>query len=130
MKEIPMNAENKSEQLVNRLCDAFSRMNADELIAYFSDDAVYHNVPMPPLRGRKEIFDFFRGLRSRYDGLTIEILRQVSAGSLVMNERIDSFTRHGKRIALPICGVFELRSDVIIAWREYFDLATLTNPKE
>jgi limonene-1,2-epoxide hydrolase len=44
-----------NEQVVTEFCRAFGRMNADELIAYFAADAVYHNIPMAPLRGREEI---------------------------------------------------------------------------
>jgi len=119
----------RPEEVVTRLCEAFGRMDADELIQYFTDDAVYHNVPLPPLRGRREIYGFLRGLPVRYEGLEIDILRQITDGNLVMNERVDYFHREGKRIALPICGVFELEGEKIKSWREYFDLATLTAAK-
>ncbi|MET0473326.1 MAG: limonene-1,2-epoxide hydrolase family protein, partial [Mycobacterium sp.] len=32
----------------------------------------------------------------------------------------------GRRIDLPVMGVFEVRDGRIAAWRDYFDLATVT----
>jgi limonene-1,2-epoxide hydrolase len=116
---------NEEEGTVTRLCEAFGRMNADELIDYFTLDAVYHNIPLPPLRGRQEIYAFFKGLPQRYQGLRIEVLRQVSAGNVVMNERVDYFDLPSRRIVLPIAGVFEFENGKIKAWREYFDLSTM-----
>jgi len=114
-----------NEDIVRRFCAAFARMDADELIEYFTPDALYHNIPLPPLRGRAEIHASLKGLRSRFRGLEIEILHQVAAGELVMNERIDYFMIGERRVALPIAGVFELTAGKIRSWREYFDLATL-----
>jgi limonene-1,2-epoxide hydrolase len=115
----------ENEQIVIDFCHAFGRMDADELIGYFAPDAVYHNIPMPLLRGRKEIYDSLKGLPSRFKELRIEILHQASVGDIVMNERLDYFTFSDRQVALPIAGVFELKSGKITAWREYFDLGML-----
>jgi limonene-1,2-epoxide hydrolase len=115
----------ENEQVVENLMRAFSRMDADELITYFTDDALYHNVPLPPLRGRAQIYEFLKGLPNRYLGLETETLRQVASGNLVMNERIDYFQFPDRRVVLPIAGVFELEHGKVKAWREYFDLATM-----
>ena len=116
-----------NDSIVSRFCAAFGRMNADELIEYFTPDATYHNIPLPPLRGRAEIYESLKGLPLRFKGLQIETLNQVSAGSLVLNERVDYFLFEDRRVALPIAGVFEMEAGKIKAWREYFDLATLKN---
>src|SRR5713101_516864 len=97
-----------NEQVVTEFCRAFGRMNADELIAYFAADAVYHNIPMAPLRGLEEIYESLKGLPNRVKGLRIETLRQVSSGDVVMNERVDYFTFEDRQVALPIAGIFEL----------------------
>jgi limonene-1,2-epoxide hydrolase len=116
-----------AETIVTGLCLAFERLDADELIGYFSDEAVYHNVPLPPSRGRAQIYASLSGLRSRFKAVRVEMLHTVSAGDLVMNERIDHFTFHdGAMVSLPIAGIFELESGKVVAWRDYFDLATFT----
>lgn len=114
-----------NERIVHALCMAFERLDADELISYFDDAAVYHNVPLPVLRGRDAIYASLAGLRARFARLRVEILHQVGSGNLVMNERIDTFTfPDGREVVLPIAGVFELRNGKIVGWRDYFDLAT------
>ena len=102
-------------------------MNVDELIEYFSPDALYHNIPLPPLRGTAEIYASLKGLPQRFDGLEVEILNQIAVGDLVMNERIDYFLRGARRTALPIAGVFQMEAGKIKVWREYFDLETFKN---
>ena len=61
-------------------------------------------------------------------GIDFEVQRQVSDGNLVMNERIDVMRRaEGAPIRLPVTGVFEIEDGKIKAWRDYFDMATVTN---
>ena len=115
----------ENERIVTDFCRVFGRMDADELIDYFAPDAVYHNIPLPPLRGREEIYESLKGLANRFKELQIEILQQVSSGNIVMNERIDYMTFQDRRVALPIAGIFELENGKIKAWREYFDLGMM-----
>jgi len=112
----------ENERIITDFLCAFGRMDADELIGYFALDAIYHNIPLPALRGREQIYESLKGLPNRFKEMRIEILHQVSAGNLVMNERIDYFTFPDRRVALPIAGIFELEKGKIKAWREYFDL--------
>lgn len=53
-----MNAENA----VREFCNAVARMKSAELVAFFTRDAVYHNIPIAPVRGHDEIrawWDYF-----------------------------------------------------------------------
>ena len=43
--------ETDPSKVVDRFCEAWSRMDPDELAAYFTEDGVYHNMPGPPVRG-------------------------------------------------------------------------------
>ena len=53
--------------------------------------------------------------------------RSVTA-NFVMNERTDVMRRKdGGEIPLPVTGVFEVVDGKIAAWRDYFDLATVTS---
>ena len=116
-----------NEDIVRRFCGIFERLDADELIAYFTPDALYHNIPMQPLRGHAAIHEFFQDIPNQFEGLRFKILNQVSSGNVVMNERIDYFLIKGRTVALPVAGIFELENGKIKAWRDYFDLATLEN---
>jgi hypothetical protein len=43
-------------EVVRRFCAAWSEdIGAEELAAFFTDDAVYHNIPLAPVSGREAI---------------------------------------------------------------------------
>ena len=44
-----------AEKIVTDFCNAWPRKNIDELIGFFTDDAVYHNIPMEPAKGKDAI---------------------------------------------------------------------------
>lgn len=115
------------EQIVRRFCDAATRRDCAELAAFFSEDAVYHNIPVDPVRGPaaiRELLESFLGPASHAE---FEIRSLAVHGNLVLTERVDRFVVNGKPIALPVMGAFEVRPDgKISAWREYFDLAQFT----
>ena len=98
--------------------------DADKVGAYFTDDAVYHNIPMDPINGKAAIIAAVGGWKNMMLSDGWDVLHQVTSGDVVMNERVDKFTSTtGKKIALPVAGVFELRDGKIAAWRDYFDVA-------
>src|SRR5258706_14301354 len=50
-------------EVVRRVCAAWSDdVGAAELAAFFTDDAVYHNIPLAPVTGRKAIANNFATL--------------------------------------------------------------------
>jgi limonene-1,2-epoxide hydrolase len=98
-------------------------MDADELSSYFTDDGVYHNIPMQPAEGRAAINEMLRGMGSMISAIRFEVHRQVTNGPVVMNERTDHVTMGDKVVALPVVGVFEIDNGRIRAWRDYFDMA-------
>jgi limonene-1,2-epoxide hydrolase len=116
-----------NSDVVRRFCAAFERLDADELTAYFTPDALYHNIPMAPLRGHAAIHAFIKAIPEQFLGLRFEILHQVAGGNLVMNERLDHFELRDRVVTLPVAGIFELEQGKIRAWRDYFDLATLAH---
>lgn len=109
--------------IVTEFCGAWVRMDPDELAEYFTDDGVYHNIPMAPMEGKQAIRDGLAGMKSMIGSIRFEVLRQLSTGDVVMNERIDHIDMGGKAVALPVVGVFEVQGDKIKAWRDYFDMA-------
>ena len=117
-----------TEQIVRDFCAAWGRADLEHIMGAFTDDAVYHNIPMPPLKGKAEIENFIKGfLAGSPDGIDFDIKLQVASGNLVFNERVDSFEMAEKKIAAPVCGVFELTDDgKIAAWRDYFDMGQFT----
>jgi limonene-1,2-epoxide hydrolase len=114
--------------LVVEFCKLWASPNPEELASYFTEDAVYHNIPMAPVRGRHAIKEFIAGFVAAFDGIDFQIHRQVSDDTMVMNERTDVMRRKGgDKIPLPVMGVFEVVDGQIAAWRDYFDMAAITS---
>jgi len=110
------------EIVVREFCAAWSRRNVDELLAYFTADAIYHNIPVTPVTGHDGIRELLNMFAPTAEAAEFEILNLVSRGNLVFTERVDRFTMNGRTIALPVAGVFEIRDGKIAAWRDYFDM--------
>ena len=89
-----------------------------------ADDCFYHNIPLEPIQGLDNIKQFFGGFSQLLSGMRWEVLNQVADGDIVMNERVDYFTLAGKteEFGLPVTGVFEVKNNKIVAWRDYFDV--------
>ena len=117
---------NAAESLVREFCDAWSKLDADLLTEYFTDDGVYHNMPMAPLEGKDAIRGFLTGFLAGVTTAEFKMLNVVASDAVVFTERIDAFTLAGKHGAFPVCGVFEIRDGKIAAWRDYFDMAQVT----
>ena len=116
-----------AEKVVNEFCNAWPRKNIEELLGFFTEDAVYHNIPMEPLRGKAAIKAGINTFLPMAKSLHFKVLHTASAGNVVMNERVDVFDLgNGKTISLPVAGVFEVSGGKIAAWRDYFDMAMYT----
>lgn len=114
----------EGERIVREFIQAWSRLDPAELAGFFTEEGVYHNMPMGPVRGRANIESLIRGFTASWTATTWEILTLVSAGDVVVAERIDRIRAGERSLELPCTGVFELESGRIAAWRDYFDLAT------
>ena len=116
-----------AEKIVTDFCNAWPRKNVDELLAFFTDDAVYHNIPLEPAKGKEAIRGVINMFLPMAKSLHFKVLKSASAGNVVFNERVDVFDLgNGKTISLPVAGVFEVTGSKISAWRDYFDMATYT----
>jgi limonene-1,2-epoxide hydrolase len=115
------------ETIVRRFCEAWKRGDVEELISFFAADAVYHNIPVPPVKGAKAIREAFLGFAKLMDSIELENLNVAVNGNVVFTERIDHFRWKGKTLALPVAGVFEVRDGKITAHRDYFNYATWLN---
>ena len=115
-----------AEKVVTDFCNAWQRKNVDELIAFFTEDAVYHNIPLEPVRGKAAIKGAINTFLPSAKTIEFKVLHSAGAGNLVMNERVDIFDLGNKKISMPVAGVFEVTGGKISAWRDYFDMAMYT----
>lgn len=112
--------------LVRQFFDLINSDRFDAAIDLLADDVVYHNIPMPVMRGRENVRQFHKGFgvgtRLRVDWQLFRIARD---GNTVLTERLDIFTAdNGARIELPTMGSMRVVDGFITEWRDYFDLAS------
>jgi limonene-1,2-epoxide hydrolase len=116
------------EQVVRSFCEAFARRDTQELLGFLAADAVYHNIPLPPLQGHGAIEGVLKQFLGPCSRVEFELRALASRGDTVFTERVDRFwLANGKTVELPVAGVFDVGADgKIRAWRDYFDLAMYT----
>ena len=111
------------EQVVRQFCTAVETQGPKQLAGYFTEDAVYHNIPLEPVKGRAAIEATLTQFVGPNGGGEFQILALATTGSKVMTERIDRLEMGGKKIEIPVMGIFEVAPDgKISAWRDYFDM--------
>jgi limonene-1,2-epoxide hydrolase len=115
-----------AEQVVRDFCAAASRRDPEAMRQFFSDDVVYHNIPMDPAEGIDATMDVLRMFMGMCEELEFEIHHLASDGSTVLTERTDRFTLQGKTAPLPVMGAFHVLDGKITAWRDYFDMAQVS----
>lgn len=108
--------------VVLELIDAFNHIDLDRVVACFTDDAVYHNMPMQAVTGTQAIRQTLEGFMSSASEVQWDLLNIVADTGVVLTERVDRFKINDKWIALPVMGTFEVSDGRIKAWRDYFDL--------
>jgi len=112
-----------NEALIREFLAAFDAIDLDRIMGFFAADAVYHNIPVAPVRGTAAI----RGVLQGFMGMASEVnwivhnLAETRDG-VVLTERTDRFLVRGKWIELPVMGSFTIRDGQIHAWRDYFDM--------
>jgi limonene-1,2-epoxide hydrolase len=114
-------------ELVRRFCAAWADLDLDALVGYFTDDAVYHNIPIAPVSGRDAIRATIEGFTAGTERIEFRVRAIAADGPTVLTERVDVFVLPGATIELPVMGTFEVRDGRIAAWRDYFDLNQFTS---
>lgn len=114
------------DELVTEFCRRWADPDPAELAAFFAEDAVFHNIPMEPIRGRAAIEEYIAGFVTSFGAIDYRIHHQAVSGNVVLNERTDVFTMNGRTIELPVTGVFEIVDGKIAACRDYFDPTPFT----
>jgi limonene-1,2-epoxide hydrolase len=112
----------KPIDVVREFCDSWATGNLDTLMAFFTDDAVYHNIPVAPVNGKDAIRQTIAGFTARVDRVEFRVLNIIGEGDVVLTERVDAFITPATTIELPVMGAFEVVEGKIRAWRDYFDL--------
>ena len=110
--------------------------DASLAMAYVADDIVFENVPFQPgneTRGAVQLrasMDVWMHTATRVEWT---IHRQLVDGDVVLHERTDEFWYPdglfpgGNYCAFRVAAAWEVRSDRITLWRDYYDLGIIKN---
>jgi limonene-1,2-epoxide hydrolase len=115
--------EKANIQVVKDFCEAWPAHDVGKIMSYFADNCAYRPLEtMETAKGRdaveKEIKRFVNNVER------FEILETWARGPMVINLRIDRFTRFQIK-AWHGTGVFFLKDGKIVEW---FDYTTFTDP--
>lgn len=110
--------------VVEAFCAAIAGGDLDPVVAFFTDDAVYHNIPLDPVVGPAAIRATLEGFTGAVESLEFQVLNLSTTGRTVLTERVDVFRfPGGHEIGLPVMGAFDITDDGRISgWRDYFDM--------
>lgn len=117
----------KNEEIIRDFISAWSRLDPEELVQYFSQDGTYHNMPIAPVSGHQNLKRFIGAFLKSWTSTEWDILNIVSKGDVVIAERLDRTRVGEKAVNLPCCGVFAMENGKIKIWRDYFDMATFSS---
>lgn len=114
----------ENQKTIRAFIDAFNTNDLEAVVAYFDEQAVYHNIPVAPVTGTEAIrgvLQGFMGMSKEIDWVLHEIAESESGA--VLTERTDRFLIGEKWVELRVMGSFVLRGEKITEWRDYFDMA-------
>ena len=114
-----------NREIVSDYMNAWNSGDLDRVMSFLAEDCVYHNVPVPEVRGKQNIREAFVRFAQHMTGIELIILNAAATDDVVMNDRIDRFTlKNGKMLDLPVAGVFKLRDGKIVLHKDYFNYPT------
>lgn len=113
-----------SEKVVRDFLGSWEARSLETICSGFADDAVYHNVPVAPIEGIAVIRGIFEAFLDAFADAKLDIVTLAAEPGRVLVERVDYFTMNdGRKVVLPVTGVFEVKNGKITRFSDYFDLA-------
>ena len=120
------------ESVVRNFLAAWAQPRLDELVGFFSDDAVFIDGPRGVHRGIDAIrSELDAEISMDFGGAKIDVNSLVAQGGTVMMEGVENYRIGGKLFSLEVMGAFEIDADGRIArWRYSYDLKSITDQLE
>ena len=98
----------ENERIIRDFIAAWSRLDATELVGYFTADGVYYNMPAEPVSGKDNLLKFIAGFIANWSRTDWDILNLLANDDIVMVERLDRTRIGDKSVDLPCFGIFEI----------------------
>jgi len=109
--------------VVRAFLKALGTLDIDEALGYLSDKVEYQNMPLPAVKGHKDVRRVLSPM-TRCSGFEVTMRHIATNGRAVLTERTDAIFLGPVRIPFQVCGTFEVRDGKITVWRDTFDWAS------
>jgi limonene-1,2-epoxide hydrolase len=114
------------EEIILAVTAAWSRLDVEEIVTYYTPDAVYENVGVGVATGTDEIRKAIEPMLASLSSYDSEIVNMAVSGNLVFTEQIDHVVMGGTSIGFRLMQISEVKGDKISARRNYFNAAGQT----
>jgi limonene-1,2-epoxide hydrolase len=115
----PTAAEKANLDLVTRFCESFATRDMEQISAFLSSDLVYRITDTSPAVKGPEALARIRAYVERSTSIEFKVLDSWVRGSVVVNERVDAFTRPEGKVAYHLTGVFLVTDGKVVEWADY-----------
>jgi limonene-1,2-epoxide hydrolase len=115
---------NASEQAVFDFMDCWHRFDLEDAVSRLADDARFRPDPAADETvGREALRALWGTYMQALSSYDMDVVHIVGRDGVVFLERVEHFsTPDGRRITLPLIGVYELDGDGrITRWQDYWD---------
>ncbi len=107
-------------KVVNDFCAAWDTMDPEKLASFWDDKIVFRMIEsMPRVEGKAALIEGTKQFLATRKKAHFKVVRTQAMGNIVINERIDYFTRENGEDAFHITGVFLVKGGKIIEWQDY-----------
>ncbi len=112
-----------NQQIILDFFETFCRNDKAAILAGFSEDGIFENIPLGKAQGDSEIWNAFAPVHDICTAIEwiVHNMSEDSTGK-VYTERTDRYHVNGKWVEFRVMGIFELENGKIKHWRDYFDL--------
>jgi limonene-1,2-epoxide hydrolase len=112
--------EKANLELVNEFCASWESMDVDKITSYLDDKLTFRMIEgMPRVEGKAAMAEAMKGFLATRSKARFEVMRSAAMGNLVINERIDHFTREDGEDAFHVTGFFFVNNGKVVEWQDY-----------
>lgn len=113
--------------VVRAFCKAWEDRDVEAILATLDDAVVFQNVPAPAVHGLAATRDFILPIIRETIAIDFELLALAvnEHGDTVLTERLDRLHYPSGVVEIPVMGVFVVRNETIVEWRDYSDFASI-----
>ena len=115
----PAAPEKANLDLVTRFCESFATRDIEKITAFLSPDLVYRITDTAPAAKGAEAFARIRAYVEGSTSIEFKILDSWARGSVVANERVDTFIRPEGKVSYHLTGVFVVKDGKVVEWADY-----------